>query len=378
VAATLRPGAPAGPDAGTALSEQAAPPLADWDLAARVAWTVASADVPAVSQDQAETLRTDLERIVTHADQLARSATGLGDGLAPATVDVLGRRAWIRSNLETLAWITAPLAEQMAGRSGANRTLARKVLGAQLGAVFGYLSTRVLGQYEVLRPGDQTPGRLILVGPNLLALERSLLPGSGVEPEEFRLGICLHEIAHRLQFEAVPWLRPHLRGLIDRYLAETRLDPDRIRQVASRMGELLREPGRLADPQRLLEIVLTPNQAATFRQAQSLMTLLEGHGNVVMDWGAEVAAEDGHPDLDPARVRTILNERRSRPADRALRRALGLAMKAEQYRVGERWILAVAQAHGRSTFNTVWDDPANVPTGEELEDPDGWVARVAG
>jgi len=334
--------------------------------------------MPAVSADQADTLRSDLERIVIQADQLARKATGLGDGLDPATVDVLGRRAWIRSNLDTLAWITAPLAEQMVGQSGASRTVARKVLGAQLGAVFGYLSTRVLGQYEVLRPGDETPGRLILVGPNLLELERGLLPGSGVEPEEFRLGICLHEIAHRLQFEAVPWLRPHLRGLIDKYLSETRLDPDRIKQVASRMGELLKDPARFADPQRLLEIVLTPTQAATFRQAQSLMTLLEGHGNVVMDWGAEAASQNGKSDLDPARVRTILNQRRSRPADRALRRALGLAMKAEQYRVGERWIMAVAEAHGRATFNTVWDDPANVPTGEEFEDPDGWVARVAG
>ncbi|MGI8574869.1 MAG: zinc-dependent metalloprotease [Egibacteraceae bacterium] len=349
--------------------------LADWRLARQVAWLVASASNPPATRDEVARLREQIARLTKQADEIARASTGLGADLPPAGVRVVGRRAWIESNLASLAWLTDPVADRLLGQT-VNRAVATKALALQLGVVFGYLATKVLGQYEVFLPDDERPGRLTLVGPNLLELERTLLAERSVPVEEFRFGVILHELAHRLQFEAVPWLRAELKTLLDDYLGETTLDPDRLRDIAGNMGKLLRDPAALTDPQRLLALVLSPRQQELVGRAQTLMSLLEGHGNAVMDWGAGLAAERAGIELDPTRVRTVLNERRSNPADQVLRRALGLSMKAQQYRVGEAFILQVVERYGRAQFDAVWERPEHVPTAEELEQPDQWARRV--
>lgn len=359
-------------------SDSSEGPLADWALAERVARLIALRDQPQVTRAEVAALRSELSATALRADALARDVTGLGNGLAPATIRVVGRGAWVRANLESIAWLVDPLAAQLMQRSDVSRALARKALGAQLGAVFGYLSTKVLGQYEVLLPGDEQPGRLTLVGPNLVQLERDFLPTTDVGPAAFRMGVVLHELAHRLQFEGVDWLRPTLRETINTYLGETRLDADRVRATVERLGDMLRSARDGLNLQQFLEVVLTPAQRDLMERAQSMMSLLEGHGNVVMDWGAQLLAERGDPGFEAAGVRQALNERRRSGADRLLFRMLGLSMKAQQYSTGEQFIMAVEREHGRAVFNQVWDTADNLPTHTELEDPHLWVRRVAG
>ena len=319
-------------------------------------------------------MRDIVMRAVALADQPSRGATGLGRDLGAATARVVSRGQWIAANLESMRYLTDPHAERLLQRSTFPAGLSRKAVAVQIGSIFGYLSTRVLGQYEVFLPGGETPGRLTLVGPNLLEVERDLATDTDIDAEELILGIVLHELGHRLQFEGVPWMRPHLHEIMDDYLSGTQLDPDKVKAgLSSVLGKATSGELGIRD---VMEAFLSPEQAARLEDAQAVMSLLEGHGNIVMDWGAELMGAEG---VDPARVRTALNERRSKAggAGKLVGKALGMGLKAAQYAVGEEFIADVAERHGREAFNRVWESPDHIPTMDELTDPDAWAERVA-
>lgn len=348
--------------------------LADWALAERVGrWVAAMNTVPADAGDVAR-LRAVVADAVRLADAPSRAVTGLGQDLGPASARVVGRGEWVAANLASMRYLTDPHAPSLLQRATFPSAASRKAVAMQVGLVFGYLSTRVLGQYEVFLPGGQTPGRLTLVGPNLLALEREMAEAGDIDPEELVRGIVLHELGHRLQFEAVPWLRPHLRGIMDDYLSQAQIDPERIRQgLSSLRGRVVSGKIDITD---LIEAFLTPQQADSLHDAQAVMSLLEGHGNVIMDWGAELMGGEG---IDPARVREALNRRRGAVGgtSKLVSRALGLGMKQAQYSTGETFIAEVAERHGRDTFNRVWEHPDHIPTTDELTDPDAWATRIS-
>jgi uncharacterized protein (DUF2342 family) len=49
------------------------------------------------------------------------------------------------------------------------------------------------------------------VGPNVLGLEKRY----AFRPRDFRLWIAIHEVTHRAQFTAVPWMKPYYLSLVD-------------------------------------------------------------------------------------------------------------------------------------------------------------------
>jgi coenzyme F420 biosynthesis associated uncharacterized protein len=247
----------------------------------------------------------------------------------------------------------------------------RQLAGAQLGTLLGWMSTRVLGQYDLLLIEDEDPDEqdiVYYVGPNVLAVEKRF----GFPPREFRLWLALHEVTHRAQFTGVPWMRPHFLSLVERSLGAIDPDPKRLLEALRRAVDQVREGRNPLDDGGLVAMLAGPEQHALLQQVQGLMSLLEGHGDVTMNRaGAGLV-----PNAD--RFHRTLHARRNEitgPA-KVLQKLLGLEAKMKQYEQGERFIEQVEESGGPELLATVWQSPDLLPDLGEIRDPGRWLARV--
>jgi coenzyme F420 biosynthesis associated uncharacterized protein len=340
--------------------------LIDWGTAAETGRRVGGPGPRSSAVDRAR-LREDLAELVPHAETLVTAFTGMSVGGVRSRPWVMSRGEWVGANLRGLQRMLEPLAERILPERAHRSDLRRKALGAQVGALLGYVSRKVLGQFDVFLPPDDA-GLLYFVGPNVVETEQRFV----MPRRDFRLWISLHEVTHRVQFGGTLWLRGHLAGLIDRYLATVEVDSKAVREQLRRAAEEIRAGADWKGASALF-LLMTPEQRELFAAMQSLMSLLEGHASYVMNTVAvgQVADLDG--------MRRSLKERRSAGGvEKAFQRAIGFETKVRQYDAGEFFVRSCVDRVGMDGFNLVWDRPENLPTTEEVAEPERWLARVAG
>jgi coenzyme F420 biosynthesis associated uncharacterized protein len=342
--------------------------LVDWDLAAATAGALGKAG-PAVSYAEAAEVVADLRALADEAAAHVARFTRLDAPPAPARV--VDRKDWSAVNINGLRQVINPLVTKLTGDRDPGalvNAVGSRVTGVQAGTVLAYLSGKVLGQYEVF---SSDPGTLLLVAPNIVEVERKL----EADPRDFRLWVCLHEVTHRTQFTAVPWLRGHFLGEVRTFVdaAETGTEQivERLRRGVAALADSVRDPNSRAS---VLDLVQTPAQKAVLDRLTAIMTLLEGHAEFVMDGvGPEVV-----PSVEEIRSRFNRRRETANPFERVLRKLLGIDVKLRQYAEGRQFVHGVVERVGMDGFNKVWDSPVTLPYLSELGDPDAWVARVHG
>ena len=340
--------------------------LADWDTALDVGKRIAGPGPRVLPADRAR-MREDLAGLVVRAEGLVTDHTGLEVSGFRSRAWVMGRGDWIRQNLVGLQRLMEPLAERVLA-SKPDRTLGRKALGVQAGALLGYVSRRVLGQFDVFLPADDD-GLIYFVGPNLVDTERRY----SLAPRDFRMWVAIHEVTHRVQFSAAPWLRPRLSSLVDEYLSTVSFSSgELIGQLRHAVEELKAGDADVHGPGGIL-LLLSPEQREVFERTQAMMAVLEGHASYVMN---EVAKGHVH---DLARLKRALAARRNvQGVEKKVQRAIGFDQKVAQYDAGERFVREVIARAGQDAFNLVWTSPEYLPSGAEIAEPARWVARVPG
>ncbi|MDA8038781.1 MAG: zinc-dependent metalloprotease [Actinomycetota bacterium] len=358
---------------------ESTPDPVDWRVAERVATRVANRGGPDLGEGTRRRLEEDFAALSPVAEGLVEQSTGLKSLEGRAQAEVTDRAGWVRANLRSFRRLLRPILERASADGRLTRNLpgalgagARAAAGAELGVVLGWMSTRVLGQYDLLfAEGPDSPGDTVYyVGPNVVSLERR----HGFPPDEFRLWIAVHELTHRAQFTGVPWMRQHFLGLVDEGVSLATPNAKEIVAALKRVATDVRAGRNPLSEAGLVGVLASAEQLETLRSIQALMSLLEGHGDITMNR----AARDRIPGAD--RFAKTLQKRResATPIVRLFQQLIGLEAKMRQYQEGERFVEDVERAGGPSLLARVWEDPGNLPNLDEIRKPALWVARVNG
>jgi coenzyme F420 biosynthesis associated uncharacterized protein len=334
----------------------------DWQFAATVGVKLARPGPPATDYTRTQVIE-QLASAARSAELPVREVTRLNEGAAVTEARIVDRSEWIRAASQSMRVMTG-------GTDKPRGFISGRITGAQTGAVLAFVSSGILGQYDPFGPNG---GELLLVYPNVIGVERQLR----VLPADFRLWVCLHEVTHRVQFRANPWLADHM----SRALAVLTQDAgEAVTDVVGRLAELVRSrrDGVAPEPNStgiigLLRAVQAEPQRRALDQLLVLGTLLEGHADHVMDAVGPAVI----PSV--ATIRRRFDERRRRkqpPLQRLVRALLGFDAKLSQYTRGKAFVDHVVDKVGMARFNSIWSGPETLPLPTEIDEPQRWIDRV--
>jgi coenzyme F420 biosynthesis associated uncharacterized protein len=343
----------------------------DWDLARKVARRMSGSDAFSGSY-HANSLRPDFAEFTAIAEELVAQETGLRSLIGPARAKVATREEWVEANIRSFQRLFKPLTERLGSKmTGPFAPVARRFAGAEVGTLLGWMSKRVLGQYDLMiAPGDNPQDQDVVyyVGANVLSLEKRY----AFPPREFRLWLALHEVTHRAQFTGVPWMRDHYVDLVNTTMAFDAGDPKRFLEALKRCGNEIRHGRNPLDDGGLPMMIAGPEQRHAIEAVGGLMSLLEGHGDITMDR----AGGDLVPSAE--RFSRALSQRRAevKGMARFVRQLLGIEAKMRQYEQGEAFISHIERERGVGFLDRVWASPDRLPTLAEIKDPGTWVKRM--
>lgn len=360
-------------------AKHGAPDLVDWDRVGRISRQIIKEEDPGVAwhQEWQEYYR----GMVARCYPVITEEMGRELPVPIESIQAFSRTEWIDANIANFEELFGPI-EAMYRRVQSSTSLGTALMGdvnqlilsSEVGVLLGYLARRVLGQYDLSLLGKEpvtAPGRLYFVEPNISMVQKEL----NLDPDDFRLWIALHETTHAYEFEAHPWVREYFNSLLEEYFSYL---SDDLTSISSGLGGFRslveRARSNLNNGDSWIEVVMSAEQRSLFNRLQALMSIIEGYSNYIMN----AVGERLLPTYTNIKERFEQRSIQRSPVEQLFVRITGLAIKMEQYRLGESFINAVVAERGVQFANRIWEGPDYVPTLEELRNPQTWIARVDG
>ncbi|NNN19705.1 MAG: hypothetical protein HKL84_07625 [Acidimicrobiaceae bacterium] len=347
------------------------PDVISWEVASRVAKSVAGY-FPEPPKSEIESLELDLISVFSQAQLQVANATGLNVA-GSATPLVMTRSEWAEANILSFRTTLTPLLEQMSEKLPRWRmsSVSSAVAGVQLGAILGWFSSKVLGQFDVIladASGDFDDDKVYFVAPNIIGVEMKY----GFDQKQFRHWIALHELTHRAQFNGVEWMRGYFKALLDDAISFANPDPSAFFAALKKVFDEIREGRNPLGELGPIGFFATPEQMGSLNKITGLMSLLEGHGDVVMN---RAGANDI---LESVRFEEVFSQRRNsqRGLAKLVSQLFGIDAKMRQYQDGAKFVHRVEEVGGAGLFNRVWEHSENLPDISEIRDPALWITRL--
>jgi coenzyme F420 biosynthesis associated uncharacterized protein len=294
------------------------------------------------------------------------------------TVRAVSRNEWVEANINSFRQLFEPIErlnrDSMGGSSAAMQAMVggfnQLLVSGEMGILLGYLSRRVLGQYDLSLLGREpvADGRVFFVEPNIGGVVNAL----NLNGDEFRLWIALHESTHAFEFESHTWVRRHFNGILERYFSYLTEDLQNMRLNKQRLNNFMRRIRDNTQGSSWIERVMTPEQRTLFSELQALMSIVEGYSNHVMN----AVGEKLMPNYNTIKERIERRQKDRGIIDKLFIKLTGLDLKMEQYRLGEIFVDRVVELKGIDFANLMWDRPEYIPTLDEIKKPELWVNRI--
>lgn len=346
--------------------------LIDWEMVRRMAVQFSQNDqAPVHDRAVARALYTDMVR---RSEPLIAAYLRVELPEPIQRIVVMNRKEWLEANIANFSQLFEFI-EELYRRNASQQTIGavmaaginRRVMSVQIGMLLGVLARKVLGQYDLsLLAPEPAGGALYFVEPNIEKIQRGL----GLDAHDFRLWIALHETTHAYEFEAFPWVREHFNALLHRYFDTVN---EQLQGFKGGLGPAIaRVLEGYSKGRHWMESLQTPTQRQIFYELQALMSLVEGYSNHIMNAiGKQVL-----PNFEEIERR--IEERRGNRnlAEQLFNRITGMDLKMQQYQQGQRFVDTVVRQRGIDFANRVWAQPANLPTLDEIRDPERWIARM--
>lgn len=246
------------------------------------------------------------------------------------------------------------------------RSAGGALFAMQLGSALGKLS------HEVLTGGDiglpfYAESRAAFIPQNL----RQFIADNALAEDQAFIYLAVREFAHARLFRHSRWLREAVINQLTNYAAGINIDGEAMSELASSITPENAEALKNALESGALLSERTEDQIAALSSIETLLALIEG-------WVAVVTEESTKLLPTAATLDEVLRRRRatSSPAQATFATLVGLELRPRRNREAAAFWRTLTERIGIEARDAVWDHPDLLPTSEDIDNVDAYLARI--